>query len=305
MLLHTYNDSAYHTLFSASTRHVESLISRLVSLGIDLNAVACNCNINVLPYCRCGPPLHSAIVHSNPPMVAALLRHGASIIVGCNGSGDNAVHLAIDRTKLHSGHYEIPREADLAILRMLLGGGRLNTMNTPTALDSDGRTWLNRAVLKCPRTSVTLVMPFLVRGLDVNLADNRLLTPLHMAVLGNRPDLARMLLQRGAKYRGMDSRGVTPFATACNRPNCELIDLLLNRDAGLIRTVVNDGGETAEVCLQRSIDRLMLTEDREDESFVREMRERTCMLLKLQKLASASRRAVGVRCVLQVYFFCL
>lgn len=236
-------------------------------------------------------------------MVATLLRHGASITVGCNGTGDNAVHLSINTTDLNSGHFKMARDNDLAIMGMLLSGGRLRTMNTPAALNRNGESWLNTAVRKCARSSVTLVMPFLVRGLDVNVADHRLLTPLHIAVFNNRPDLAKMLLQRGAKYRTVDLRGVSPFATACNRPNCELIDLLLSRDAGLIKTVVNGRGETAEVCLQSSIDTLLLWEDKDSDYYVREMHERTQMLPKLEKLARASRRMVGVRGVLQIYYF--
>lgn len=193
----------------------------------------------------------------------------------------------------------------MAILLMLLDGGRLKAMNSQAALNNDGETWLNMAVRRCPPRDVTLVMPFLVRGLDVNVADNRrLVTPLHIAAYNDRSDLAKMLLQRGAKYRTVDSMGFTPFATACNSPNCELIDFLLNRDAGLIKMVVNSRGETAEVCLQRTIDRLMIL-DRESHYFVSEMRDRTHMLQKLRKLATVSRSMVGVRCVLQVYYFCL
>lgn len=187
---------------------------------------------------------------------------------------------------------------------MLLAGGRINRMNDAAALSAKGESWLHTAVRQCPRSSVALVMPFLVRGLDVNVADtSRMLTPLHVVVLNNRPDIAKMLLQRGAKYRTVDSVGATPWATACNRPNCELIDLLLSRDAGLITEVVNERGETAEVCLQRSLDSLMLTEERYNDNWEADIRELTEMVRRVKKLASASRQLVGVRPVLQVYYF--
>ncbi|KAL0633272.1 B-cell lymphoma 3 protein [Maublancomyces gigas] len=244
MLLQIYNGSTRRSLFSVSTQHSESLVLRLLSLGIDLDAVLCNCKIGLPQSCRCGPPLHSAIAHSNRHMVATLLRHGASITVRSSDTGDNAVHRAIH---LNSGIFRVPQENDMAILLMLLDGGRLKAMNSPAAINNDGETWLNMAVRRCPPRDVTLVMPFLVRGLDVNVADNRrLLTPLHIAINNSRPDLAKMLLQRGAQYHTVNSMGVTPFAAACSSPNCEVIDLLLSRDAGLIKTVVNSRGETAE-----------------------------------------------------------
>lgn len=288
MLLHTYTGSTRHTLFD-STQHAESLVSRLASLSIDINATVCHCAITSLPDCRCEPPLHRAITHSNRHMVAALLRHGASINTRCYATGNNAVHHAIDTADWNSGPTRIAREIDLVILRMLLGGGRLSTMNTPAALNSMNVTWLNMAVSRCPPSDVRIVMPLLAHGLDLNVTDDGLCTPLHTAVLRNHTDLAKMLLEHGADHRTVDQMGVTPFATACDPPNCEMIDLLLSHDAGLIREVVNRRGETAEICLQRTIDEWMLSGDRESVYFEWEISKRTLMVRKLRQLACASR----------------
>jgi ankyrin repeat protein len=45
-------------------------------------------------------------------------------------------------------------------------------------------------------------------------------TPLHFAVLKNRPDMVRLLLELGADPRARDSRGYTPlnFAKAESDP---------------------------------------------------------------------------------------
>lgn len=238
-------------------------------------------------------------------MVSVLLRHGASITSRCPTTGDNAVHHAIHTTDLNSGYFRMARDNDLAILHLLLRDGRLRYMNDAAALSARGESWLNTAVRTCPRDSVTLVKPFLVRGLHVDVADAEMLTPLHVAVFNNRPDLAKMLLQRGAKHRTLDARGRSPWSTACNRPNCELMDLLLSRDAGLITAAVNARGETAVVCLQRGLDRLLANEQEESEYWVREVRERTEMMRRLRKLARLSRKLVGVRGVLQVYYFAM
>lgn len=249
------------------------------------------------------PPLYTAIIYGNETMVDSLLRHGARINVPYGTNGDNAVHLAIQTTKLGSSYFEVPRKADLRILRMLLGGGRLQTMNDPASLNGIGLSWLNMAIRSCPRSNITIVEPFLSRGLCVDVADQeRKLTPLHVAVLNNRVDLAALLLKLGADHKTTDSKGRTPFGTACNRPNCALIDLLLCCDATLIDMVVGEGGETAEACLERKIERLLLSEDHESNYFLGEMRSRQEMLTKLKKLSEARRNSFLTKSLLQIYY---
>lgn len=303
ILLHTYQMSAKPAiLFSAKTHYSNSLVLRLIRLGVDLNRFSCNCSGNTT-YCRCMPPLYTAIVYSNETMVDSLLRHGARIDVPYGTDGDNAVHLAIQTTKLRSGYFEVPRKADLRILGMLLGGGRLQTMNDPASLNGIGLSWLNMAIRSCLRTNITIVEPFLSRGLCVDVADQeRKLTPLHVAVLNNRVDLAALLLKLGADYNTIDSKGKTPFGTACNRPNCALIDLLLCCDATLIDTVVGEGGETAEACLERKIEQLLLNEEHESDYFLGEMRRRQEMLTKLKKLSEARRNSFLTKSLLQIYY---
>lgn len=173
-------------------------------------------------------------------------------------------------------------------MRMLLAKGRLNRMNDANALSANNMTWLNLAVEQCPRKTVWLVMPFLVRGLDPNLPNINMRTPLHTAVRNNRPDLAELLLQRGANHRTTDSHGATPWTTACNRPNCALIELLMRREYELCGTVVNDRGDTVEMILQRELDHLLLTDDDYSDGWAFQVRERTNTLRKLKELASAS-----------------
>lgn len=180
-------------------------------------------------------------------MVTTLLNHGASVTTRLRANGETAIHHAIRTTDRHSGHFRIACADDLTIMTMLLYDGRLNRMNDPAALSANGQRWLNTAVRRCAPRNLTLVMPFLVRGLNVDVADSEMLTPLHVAVYNNRPDITKMLLECGAEYRTLDARGASPWTTACTRPNCKLIDLLLSHDAGLIRAPVNDVGETAEV----------------------------------------------------------
>lgn len=249
------------------------------------------------------PALHTAVAHGNITMVDSLLRHGAKIDAPYGYRGDNAVHLAIDTADLNSGHFKVLREVDMTILRMLLDGGRLQTMNDLTSLNSDGRTWLNTAVRNCPSRHMTLVELFLSHGLSVDVADRESnYTPLHIAVLNNMEELVALLLKQGADHRTTDSRGKTPFGGACNRPNCAIMDLLLRHDITLVDMVVNERGETAQLCLEWHIQRLRLNEDRESDYYVRQMWERQKLLDKLMKLSKARKNCVISDAVLQIYY---
>lgn len=296
MLLQIYNGPTAHTLFSDSMQHAESLISRLVSLNIDLNASECHCPNPSLMYCRCDLPLHHAITENNRLMVATLLRHGASITAH-DASGNTAVHHAIYMADRNSRRHHRNDQSDFVILRMLLGDGRLNTMNAPEALNRHGMSWLNIAVRKCWPGSVALVMPFLAPGLDVNVADNELCTPLQIAIHDRRPDLIKLLLAHGANYRTVDSKGSTPFATACGPENCEMVEAFVNHDPGLTRAIINKRGETAEMYFQRLLDAARLTarEETADRGWETvylwsDIGKWRSMVEKLRQLAGASSR---------------
>lgn len=223
-------------------------------------------------------------------MVSTLLDHGASATTRCSITGDTAVHYAIYLTEARSGHSKIPDDVDFAILVMLLSDQRLYRMNDSAARNAKGETWLHTAVRTSPRQKVYLVRPFLVPGLDVNVARSDMKTPLHLAVYDGRPDIAKLLLEHGAEHRTVDERGGSPWTKAFNPPICELIDLLLTHDPGLIRTPVNANGETAEECLRRSLVRILGREDSPSAYFVPELWNRTKMIPKLARLRESEVR---------------
>lgn len=302
LLRHYRAPATQRPLFADVRRNPDSLVVRLLRLDVDLNATFCHC-VGSPSWCRCMPALHAAITYSNITMVDSLLRHGARVNAPYGRRGDNAVHLAIETAELNSGHFKILREVNMTILRMLLGGGRLQTMNDPGSLNSAGCTWLNTAVSTCPRRHVTLVEPFLSRGLSVDVAERESnYTPLHIAVLNNMEELVALLLKHGANHRTIDSRGTTPFGYACNRPNCVIMDLLLRHDVSLIDMVVNEKGETVELSLERNVERLRLNEDRESDYYVEQMWQRQTLLDKMVKVSKARKNSVIPDAVLQIYY---
>lgn len=306
VLLRAYQQSAtrYH-LFSTSTPRAESLVAHLVRLGIDLNTVDCNCGAS--GDCGCWPALHHAISHSNETMVRSLLNHGARINVAYNSNGDNAVHLAIDTIDRNTGLTKTPQDVNMVILRMLLGGGGLQTMNDAACLNRVGLSWLNMAVRFCPPKNMTIVEPFLVPGISVDVA-HRLdqWTPLHVAVSNHRGELVAALLALGADHRTVNSHGKSPFATACNPLYCGLVDLFLRCDVTLVDEVLDEQGETVEQCVQRSLDTWISLKSRGDgerRNYYRGQLEiRSQLVEKLRKLAQARRDSSMSDSDLQIYW---
>lgn len=278
-----------HTTFAFATRFPHSLILGLHRRGVDLNKIFCICGF--LPSaCICSLPLHQAIRYHNVTMVDALLRSGADPTRTYYSDGNNAVHLSIYTTGRHAGYDGIPQPDDMAILKLLLAGGRLQTMNDAASLNYDGLSWLSIAVGFSPPKDLTIVSLFLGSGLDLNVAAKRKLqTPLHIAVRAYKVPVMELLLQHGADFRTTDAEGMTPFASACAICSCRMMHLLLLRDANLVGSVVNEMGETAEACLQRETVVYALGEENPFSGFVAEMVRRHEMLARLRHLAKLRR----------------
>jgi len=87
-------------------------------------------------------------------------------------------------------------------------------------------------------------------GADVNAAQGDGTTPLHWAVHKIDADLARALLERGAKPDVINSYGSSPLAEAAKVGNARLVGMLL--DAGSNVEVPNQEGQTALMLAARA-----------------------------------------------------
>src|SRR6201985_589528 len=86
-------------------------------------------------------------------------------------------------------------------------------------------------------------LKMIAAGTDVNAAQGDGTTPLHWAVYKVDADLARALLERGAKPDVINKYGSSPLAEAVKVANPRLVKMLL--DAGSNAEVPNQDGQTA------------------------------------------------------------
>lgn len=89
--------------------------------------------------------------------------------------------------------------------------------------DDDGDTILHLAVVGFALNKVK----DLIKICDLNAINNMMQTPLHVAVLANRPEMVDLLLRSGAKLNIPDRRGNTPVHLACQKGLVEILIIML------------------------------------------------------------------------------
>jgi len=77
-----------------------------------------------------------------------------------------------------------------------------------------------------------IVTQLIDSGADVNIQDKDQATPLHEAALRDRVEIAKILLQKGAKVDPI-SRGQTPLHMACAEGRTEVVRLLIENKADI------------------------------------------------------------------------
>ena len=88
-------------------------------------------------------------------------------------------------------------------------------------------------------------------GFDVNLANEKKQTALHIAANRDKPEAVRLLLENGADVRVRDYAGFTPLHNAAEHGETENVKLLLEKDASLIEART-DSGATPLMCTGNS-----------------------------------------------------
>ena len=129
---------------------------------------------------------------------------------------------------------EVPEttlEPVTTILVTVLGTVVVETLTCPAGtLPAKWRTQaeLNRGLLWQVehRNRPTRVCKWLRRGADVNAQNDDGVTPLHLAALLNKPEIARLLLEHGANPNLANNEGETPLDWARNEGYLEIVVML-------------------------------------------------------------------------------
>lgn len=80
-----------------------------------------------------------------------------------------------------------------------------------------------------------------------------LITPLHLAAVGNAPDIVQTLLKQGSDVNMTDSRGLTPLHVAASNGFAEVVQELLNARAQVnAQDFVKENGFGQETPLHRA-----------------------------------------------------
>ena len=78
---------------------------------------------------------------------------------------------------------------------------------------------------------IARVQSLLAQGTNINLLNRSRFTPLHMAVLNRRNEVAELLINKGANLNAKNNRGLTPLHVAASTGQKEIVELLISKGA--------------------------------------------------------------------------
>jgi ankyrin repeat protein len=105
--------------------------------------------------------------------------------------------------------------------------------NSPNSLDDYAEDGFTALGLACYFGQFDVARYLVLKGASVNLQSNNGFNvfPIHSAAAGDYTEIARMLIENGAKVNVVQQAGATPLHSAAQNGNLELIILLLESGA--------------------------------------------------------------------------
>ena len=90
------------------------------------------------------------------------------------------------------------------------------------------------------------------READINAPNNNGETPLHKAVINQKTDMIKLLLEKGADIKAKDNTHRTPLHRAIIKENTQIIELLLNDDKADINAPGNNGETPLHIAVAKA-----------------------------------------------------
>lgn len=162
-------------------------------------------------------PLMQAARLGYADVVALLVAHGADVHAKDTNSSRDAITWAVLRNNTD-------------VVRILLDHGV-----DPNSQDMKGYKFLHIAAQEYAQSRESLTRLLVSKGADVEADIHRhpSITPLHVACISNSVEVARCLIECGAKFDKRMPRGKTFLHLAASRGHVKIVELLLEKGANV------------------------------------------------------------------------
>jgi ankyrin repeat protein len=168
----------------------------------------------------------STLLQQNPTLAAAKTSHQVlPLMLACYYKKADVIDVLLKYTS-NINLFEAAAAGKFDVLAHVI----FNKPESVNLYAPDGFTALG---LACYFGQFEAARYLVLKGADVNLPSNNGFNvfPLHSAAAGNYTDIARMLVENGAKVNVKQQAGVTPLHSAAQNGNLDLLIMLLENGA--------------------------------------------------------------------------
>jgi len=185
--------------------------------------------------------LHIAVFNNQYEIAKSLINHGSNVnaekdeytplYIACQDGHFDIVRLLVERganfKKLSKGFTPVHVACQygyIKVVEYLLNKGA----NPVIKNDVEGEYHLLHTAVNAEENSLEMIKFLLIKNFNPNVKDSRGMTPLHIAVLNNKVDVAKYLIDVGkADLDCEESKVNTPLHFACRNANSEMVKLIL------------------------------------------------------------------------------
>ena len=243
------NEKGLAAIHLAASIGADDIVAELVKRGAKLH----------LSNNDLGSPLHCAVVKKSKASVYSLVQGNAPVnardrdnntplILAAQSGRNDIVQILLEHgadVSLQNNSRVTPLRAAVLTKSPALVEKLLNHNVYHIAKETSSQTILHLAAEQADPATVRVLLDKLLHTgvLGINAVNGTLQTPLHVAALAARADIAQVMLEYNPKIDMLDADGATPLLSACrsskkrvidaNGNRTEFVDLLVEKGADL------------------------------------------------------------------------